>query len=118
MLKNSYLFYILFYCSSLVGDTLGSLLFHGNCVTCHDKTKTISAPSMVEVQRHYKSAFAKKTDFIKYMSEWVANPSREKSIMLQAIDKHGVMPHLGFEVDALKEIVEYVYDTDFRKKDL
>jgi len=113
MLKNSYLFLLLFYGNSLIGNTLGSLLFHGNCITCHDKTKTISAPSMIEVQRHYKSAFPKKTDFIKYMSQWVAKPDKKTSIMLQAIDKHGVMPHLGFEVDALKEIVEYIYDTDF-----
>jgi len=36
--------------------------------------------------------------------------------MLQAIEKHGLMPHLGFEAEALKEIVEYIYDTDFLKK--
>ena len=35
--------------------------------------------------------------------------------MLQSVQKHGIMPHLGFEEEALKEIVEYIYDTDFTK---
>jgi len=116
MLKNRYTFSLLFAFSSLAADSLGSLLFHGNCTTCHNETKTISAPSMVEVRKHYKEAFSKKEDFVKYMSKWVANPSPETSIMLQAIDKHGIMPHLGFEEEALSEIVGYIYDTDFTKK--
>ena len=115
MLKSKYIFSFLLAFSSLHANSLGSLLFHGNCITCHHETQTISAPSMVDIRKHYKTAFNKKKDFVKYMSSFVAHPSTKISIMLQAIDKHGIMPHLGFEEDALKEIVEYIYDTDFTK---
>ncbi len=115
MLKNRYILSSLLAFSSLNADSLGSLLFHGNCTTCHYETKTVSAPSMVNIRKHYKTAFSKKDDFVKYMSKWVANPNPETSIMLQSIEKHGIMPHLGFEEEALKEIVEYIYDTDFAK---
>jgi hypothetical protein len=111
MIKNSFIF--LLFSKLLFGGSIGSLLFHGNCTTCHFETKTVSAPSMVEVRENYKRAFAKKEDFVKYMSRWVANPDEKTSIMLQAIEKHGLMPHLGFEAEALKEIVEYIYDTNF-----
>ena len=116
MLKSSLTLGVILSFCSLSANSIGSLLFHGNCTTCHHETKTISAPSMMEVRKHYLSAFFKKEDFIKYMSKFVANPNEKISIMLQAIDKHGVMPHLGFEEEALKEIVEYIYDTDFTKK--
>ncbi len=116
MLKSKHIISSLLAFSSLNADTIGSLLFHGNCTTCHYETKTISAPSMIDVRKHYKTAFSKKEDFIKYMSRWVANPNPKTSIMLQSIEKHGIMPHLGFEEEALKEIVEYIYDTDFTKK--
>ena len=115
MLKSKHIISSLLAFSSLNADSLGSLLFHGNCTTCHYETKTVSAPSMMNVRKHYKVTFSKKEDFIKYMSKWVANPSPKTSIMLQAIDKHGIMPHLGFEEEALKEIVNYIYDTDFTK---
>ncbi len=116
MPKNRFILLLFLILSSLNADSIGSLLFHGNCITCHHETQTISAPSMVNVREHYKRAFSKKEDFVKYMSKWVANPNPETSIMLQDIDKHGLMPHLGFEEEALKEIVEYIYDTDFTKK--
>jgi hypothetical protein len=94
---------------------MGSLLFHGNCVTCHFETKTVSAPAMMEVREHYKSAFGKKEDFIKYMSEFVLKPKEELSIMHYAIQKHGLMPELGYEIEVIEEIAEYIYDTDFKK---
>jgi cytochrome c551/c552 len=116
MLKSKHFILSLLTFNTLNADSIGSLLFHGNCTTCHNETKTISAPSMVSVRKHYRDAFYKKKDFVKYMSIFVANPNKEISIMLQSVQKHGIMPHLGFEEEALKEIVEYIYDTDFTKK--
>ena len=115
-ISSTLLLHTVFAFSSLCADSVGSLLFHGNCTTCHNETKTISAPSMVKIREHYISAFSKKEDFVKYMSIFVANPSEKISIMLRSVSKHGIMPHLGFEEEALKEIVEYIYDTDFTKK--
>ena len=38
--------------------------------------------------------------------------------MQQAIDKHGLMPELGYETEVAREIAEYIYDTDFTKTHL
>ena len=46
--------------TSIYATNYASLLFHGNCVTCHHETKAISAPSALEIQKAYKSAFSKK----------------------------------------------------------
>jgi hypothetical protein len=101
--------------SSLFADNMASLIFHGNCTMCHVETKTVSAPSIIEVKKHYMSAFSKKEDFIKYMSEFALHPSAELSIMQHSVKKHGLMPELGYEIETLREITEYIYDTDFEK---
>ena len=106
--------------STLVGflfaDDMGGLLFHGNCVTCHYETEEKSAPAMAEVRRRYLIAFPQKKEFVKYLSEWVHQPSIEGSIMQDAIKKHGLMPQLAYEKDVLKEIASYIYETDFTKE--
>ncbi len=91
-----------------------SLLFNGNCVTCHFEKESISAPSVMELQVRYKDAFPLRDDFIKYMSTWVQYPNAKTSIMSDAIEKYELMPELGYDLDTLKSIAEYIYDTDFQ----
>ncbi len=102
--------------SYLSGASLGSLLFHGNCITCHHEIKAISAPSMVEIRKKYKSAFSDKKEFVDYMSNWVKEPNAGTSLMDGAIKKYELMPMLGYELETLKDIAAYIYDTDFTKK--
>ena len=99
--------------SSINATDMRGLIFNGNCTTCHFETKTISAPSMRIVKENYLRAFPIKKDFVENMSKWVVKPNKETSIMLEAIDKHGLMPELGFESTTLEEISSYIYDTDF-----
>ena len=106
----------LFFISLLSAADMRSLLFHGNCTTCHFETKTVSAPSVVTIKENYLRAFPIKKDFIEYLSLWVVKPNKETSIMLDAIKKHGLMPELGFNINTLREISSYIYDTDFTKK--
>jgi cytochrome c551/c552 len=112
-------FLLFFLCTSLsllnATDTK-SLLFHGNCTTCHFETKSISAPSMMEVRKRYMRAFPEKNDFIRQMSQWVQKPNKTTSIMQDAIDKYELMPNLAFEKDVLEEIADYIYSTDFTKE--
>ena len=100
----------------LCANDYGSLLFHGNCVTCHQEDRAVSAPSMMEIKKVYKSAFSKKEDFITYMSRWVHKPTAKTSLMDGAIKKYKLMPLLGYDTSTLKEITTYIYDTDFAKK--
>lgn len=95
---------------------MGELYFSGNCVTCHHPTKTISAPSVVEFKKRYINAFSDKKEFVNYMSKWVLKPTEKGSLMHDAIQKHGLMPELGFDEETLREIASYIYDTDFTKK--
>lgn len=100
----------------LYAKEMGELYFTGNCVTCHHPTKTISAPSVVEFKKRYTNAFSDKKEFVNYMSKWVLKPTEKGSLMHDAIQKHGLMPELGFDEETLKEISGYIYDTDFSKK--
>jgi len=102
--------------TSLNADNFASLLFHGNCTTCHIETKALSAPSVIEFKKNYLRAFNTKEDFIKYMSEWVEHPNEEGSLMSGAIEKYKLMPELGFDKSTLEIISAYIYDTDFTKE--
>ena len=101
---------------NLNAGSIGSLLFHGNCITCHFETKDDSAPSIMRVRENYLRAFPNKKDFVDYMSKWVSHPNAEGSLMLDAIKKYELMPLLGYEESTLKIITAYIYDTDFTKE--
>jgi len=116
MLKSKILSLTLLTVLHLNADTLGSLLFHGNCITCHNETEDISAPSILSIQENYQRAFPKRKDFIEYMSKWVIHPNAEGSLMLDAIKKYELMPLLGYEESTVEIIAEYIYDTDFTKE--
>ena len=107
--------FILFF--NLYARDYKSLLFHGNCTTCHFKVKNVSAPSIINLKKRYKSAFPQKKDFINYMATWVEHPDKKTSLMDDAIQEYELMPELGFDLDTLKQISEYIYDTDFTKSD-
>ena len=116
MLKSKVLTLLLLSFAHLNAGSIGSLLFHGNCFTCHNETKDISAPSIISVRENYLRAFPKKEDFVDYMSKWVLTPNAEGSLMLDAIKKYELMPLLGYEESTLRIIAQYIYDTDFTKE--
>ena len=101
---------------NLNAGSIGSLLFHGNCITCHFETTDDSAPSIMRVRENYLRAFPEKKDFVEYMSTWVLNPNTEGSLMLDDIKKYELMPLLGYEESTLEIIAEYIYGTDFTKE--
>ena len=109
-----YVFLFFLSLSLHAADKNAALYFSGNCITCHHITKTISAPSITEVKKRYLSAFSKKEDFVHYMSVWVYKPNEETSLMHDAIAKHELMPELAYDIDTLKIIAEYIYETDFK----
>ncbi len=99
--------------SVLLGGTYPSLLYHGNCSTCHFETKSVSAPSIKLVRKHYMNAFPNRDKFVKYMSEWVYSPKKETSLMQGAIEKYELMPHLAYDKKTLEEIAGFIYDMKF-----
>jgi len=101
-----------FFTNTLFADD-GALLFNGNCVTCHNTTKAISAPSMKEVKERYLSAFSEKEEFVKYMSLFVVKPNENISIMRDKVQEYEIMPILGYEESVAKEIASYIFETHF-----
>ena len=101
--------------SFLDANDMRALIFNGNCTTCHFINETKSAPSIVDVKKHYLNAFPTRDDFINYMSEFVKKPSLDKSIMLDAIRKHQLMPHIAFDDETIVDITSYIYDNDFNQ---
>ena len=116
MFNSKYLYLTILLLSPLSAVDMRSLLFHGNCTTCHFETRTVSAPSVVEFKKNYLRAFPIKKDFVEHISLWVVKPKVETSIMLDAIKKHGLMLELGFDISTLREISAYIYDTNFTKE--
>lgn len=100
---------------NLEGSNYKSLLFHGNCITCHFELKSVSAPAVIDFKKRYKIAFPKKEDFVEYMATWIQHPNKNTSLMDDSITKYGLMPELGFDLDTLKQISAYIYETDFTK---
>ena len=102
--------------TSLYATNYDALLFQGNCTTCHFDNRALSAPSMQEIKKHYISAFPQKNDFVDYMSKWVKVPDEKSTLMHESVEKYGLMPELAYDLDALKSIAGYIYETDFTKE--
>lgn len=98
---------------NLLASSYPSLLFSGNCETCHKIGENISAPSINLIRKKYKEAFSNKEEFVKYMSEWVYSPNEQGSLMLDQVNKYGLMPHLSYDKKTLEEISSYIFDTEF-----
>lgn len=108
--------YIIFFTvlyTQMWASNYGSLLFDGNCVTCHHRTDTLSAPSIQDVRENYLRAFPEKKQFVSAMSTWVYSPNSTTSIMQDAIDKYGLMPLLSYDQATLEEISAYIYEMKF-----
>lgn len=108
-------YFVLIFSTSIFAASFGETLFEGNCVTCHHKTKSISAPSTLELKKRYLKVFPKREEFVDYMAKWVHDPQENTSIMDDAIKKYGLMPQLAFPLDTTTEVSKYIYDTDFTK---
>ncbi len=99
----------------------GYKLMEQKCFICHfakpdpSKRNSMIAPPMVRVQQHYKPTYPQKKDFINAISNWVKNPTKEKTLMPGAVRKFDVMPHLGYSDNEIKKIAATLFDIDFGK---
>jgi len=97
----------------------GEQLFQANCTACHvtahteDESKLLAPPIMGAV-KHVKEKFGSKEEAVKFMVDYIQNPSKEKAACeSHSIEKFGVMPSLKGAVspEDLEKIASYVYDT-------
>jgi len=104
---------IVLFSVSLYAAPSGETLFQGNCVTCHDHTKTLSAPSIKEIQARYKSVFHTKEAFVSFAVRWLNAPEAKSAILQDAVKKFELMPTIGVDQESLKAIAEFLYDGSF-----
>jgi hypothetical protein len=98
-------------------DTVETL-FDAKCAVCHSKTKPtdmnkVVAPAIMGVMRHIKMTYPKKEDAVKFMVDYVLEPSRDKAIcMPQKIERFGLMPSQKGNItkEELTQISHWLYD--------
>jgi len=88
------------------------LLFFGNCIACHAEVGKKVAPHLIEVKGYYKMAYPKKEDFVNHLAKWVFKPNEESAKLPEAIKKYKLMPYLSIDLDTLKKIATYIYESD------
>ena len=102
-------------------DSKAEVLFNQKCMICHNtegKTDaTMLAPPFYQVKKRYLNASIDKNDFIETMTNWVNNPIEDNALMRGAVEKLKVMPKLGYKDEEIREIVNYIYETDMPKPD-
>ena len=93
-------------------------LFDIKCASCHNKTKPadmdkVVAPAIMGVMRHIKMTYPKKEDALKFMVDYVLEPSKDKAIcMPQKIERFGLMPSQKGNItkEELQTIASWMYD--------
>lgn len=90
-------------------------LMEKHCYLCHssiaDEVEGRIAPPMIAIKARYidKEGF-NRDEFIKYVSEFVANPTEDKALMFGAVRKFGVMPKQIFPDSVTMKIAAFMYD--------
>lgn len=93
-------------------------LFDSKCAICHTKTRPadmskVLAPALMGVMRHVKMTYPNKGEAVKFMVDYVLEPSKEKAIcMPQKIERFGLMPsQKGNVTEAeLTKITSWMFD--------
>ncbi len=89
----------------------GRVLFFGNCIACHGEYGKRVAPHFIEIKGYYMIAYPKREDFIENMAKWLSMPNTKNSKLPDAIAKYKLMPYLAIDLETLKDISAYIYDS-------
>jgi cytochrome c551/c552 len=101
--------------SDETSDTKALALIHSKCFVCHNpdmKAETRLAPPMHMVRQHYYTTEISKAEFVDQITNFVMNPTAEKSVMPGAVRNFGLMPKSVFEESEVKIIAAYIFDND------
>jgi cytochrome c553 len=98
----------------------GQRIVQNNCVACHSPggdADNRAAPPLFAVKKHYLMDDQDREEFIAQITAFLLNPSKETAKMPGAVKKFGVMPPLGYTEAQLKDVAEYLFDTDMEEPD-
>jgi len=107
-------------------EDMAEILFDTKCATCHSKTRPtdmdkVLAPALMGVMRHIKMTYPNKDEAVKFMVDYILEPTKEKAIcMPQKIERFGLMQSQKGNVTEveLEKITSWMFDNfppaDFR----
>ena len=93
----------------------GKELMEKHCYICHGPSASEDngriAPPMVAIKARYidKGGY-NKIEFIKHVTDFVKNPTKEKALMRGAVNKHGLMPKQDFPKGSVEKIAQFMFD--------
>ncbi len=93
-------------------------IFDAKCSMCHIKTfpkdsSKLVAPPIMGVMRHVKMTYPKKEYAVKFIVDYVQNPTKEKAICKpQKIARFGLMPSQKGNISEqeLEEVAKWLFD--------
>lgn len=93
----------------------GKALYQQHCASCHGTPGEAApsprlAPDMAMVKQHYLGSNPDRDAFVMVVADWVEQPARDKSLMMGAIRRFGVMPAIAVPTDDVEKIAGYVFD--------
>jgi len=99
-------------------EDTAEILFDTKCASCHSKTRPtnmdkVLAPALMGVMRHVKMTYPNKDEAVKFMVDYILEPTKEKAIcMPQKIERFGLMPsQKGNVTEAeLEKITAWMFD--------
>lgn len=109
----------------------GEEIFVANCVSCHAQTTPegmskrgtaefkeammkLKAPPMPKVAMKLNTSLKDKEDFVAFVSDYITNPSKEKSLCHpMAMKAFGLMPPIGkgMTKEEIKLVSEWLFET-------
>ncbi|HHS96121.1 MAG TPA: DUF3365 domain-containing protein [Phaeodactylibacter sp.] len=98
----------------------GFQLLESSCFSCHSPNANIKnkvAPTMATIKKHYITKGVSKEEFTKSFIEFLNNPVEEKAKIPQAVEQFGVMPKFNFSDAQLKQMANYIYNTELEAPD-
>lgn len=106
------------FASTSYAEASGEALFKAKCASCHvntrpNDTSTLLAPPTMGVVRHVKMNYPSKKEAVKFISDYVLNPSKEKAVCeSNKIKRFGLMPSQKGQVTQkeLESIASWMYD--------
>jgi len=117
---------VIAFTSFVTATDSAEILFDTKCATCHSKTRPtdmskVVAPALMGVMRHVKMTYPNKDEAVKFMVDYILEPTKEKAIcMPKKLERFGLMPsQKGNVTEAeLTKITSWMFDTfppaDFR----
>jgi len=116
-MKKHYIYLALslfFSTSGALAEENGESLIMQLCASCHVlEGKPTIAPPIFAVKIHVKRAYADRDAFVQRIVDWVEEPDEAITLMPGAVNRFGLMPKLSYKTEDVREVAEYIYDTDF-----